>query len=97
MKRVMTFPNKRIHEIGHDLAAFILELMPGDKDMSNWDDSRFLAVFDTWFDKFLRYAETNRLISYEEIWMLNENPNGLDDFIKQVAIEAVREVIIEKA
>jgi hypothetical protein len=97
MKRVMTFPNKRLHEIGHYLAEFTLELAPGDKDMNTWDDSKFLSLFDTWFEKFIRYAETNKLISPEEVWMMNEDPNGLNGCIKDVAVHAAREVITIKA
>lgn len=97
MKRVMTFPNKRILEIGQYLAEFALEFVPGDKNPNASNPKKLSLVMDTWYEKFIRYAETNKLITPEEIWMLNENPNGLDESIKEAAIHAAREVLIEKA
>jgi hypothetical protein len=95
MKRVMTFPNKRIIEIGHYLAEFALEFIPGEKNANTCSTGKLLSVLDAWYDKFIRYAETNKLITHEEIWMLDENPNGLDEFIKEAAINAAREALIE--
>jgi len=97
MKRVMTFPNKRILEIGQYLAEFALDFVPGDKNANAYDTIKLTSVIDAWYEKFIRYAETNKLITPEEIWMLNENPNGLVDFIKEAAFRAAQEVLIEKA
>jgi hypothetical protein len=97
MKRVMTFPNKRILEIGQYLAEFALDFLQIDKHSGTYSTSRISSVIDLWYERFIRYAETNKLITREEIWMLHENPNGLDESIKEAAMKAVREVLTEKA
>ena len=97
MKKVISFPYKRINDIGQYLAEFALEFVPGNADLNKYDDNYFVRVFDTLYEKFIRYAETNNLITREELLILNENPMGMDSYIKEAAIDAVREIIIEKA
>jgi hypothetical protein len=97
MKNVMPISKKRILEIGHYLAEFALEFVPGDLDQNTYDASDLLLLFDVWYSNFIRYAETNNLITQDELLILTKNPDELDGFIKEAAIDAAREVIIEKA
>jgi|WetSurSiteA1Bulk_404760.scaffolds.fasta_scaffold00146_4 hypothetical protein len=93
----MSFPIKRIREIGKYLAEFALEFFQGNADPGSYEADQLLVFFDTWFDNFIRYAETNSLITRDEVQMLTENPNGLDDYIKEAAVEAAREIFMKKA
>jgi hypothetical protein len=85
MKIVLPFSEKRIREIGLYLAEFALEFVPGDTDVNKYDTRDFLLLFDAWYDKFIQYAETNRLVSRSEIRSLVENYDKLDSFIKNAA------------
>jgi hypothetical protein len=96
MNKLMSFPYKRIFDVGKYLAEFALEFIPGNVDLNKYDDNYFAELFDFWYEKFIRYAETNNLITREELMILNENPNGLDGFIKEAATQAAREIIFEK-
>ncbi|HJZ42016.1 MAG TPA: hypothetical protein VJ203_16725 [Bacteroidales bacterium] len=94
MKIVLPFSDKRIREIGLYLAEFALEFVPGDGDVNAYDTNDFLMLFDTWYDKFIRYAETNRLVSRGELRALTENFDELDSFIKEAAINtAIRHAV----
>jgi hypothetical protein len=97
MRQFISFPTKRIAEIGVFLAEFILDLIPNHEETNNFDEHSYLMAFDVYYEKFLRYAETNKLITMYESSILDENPGGLDGFIKDVAIEAIREMITEQA
>jgi len=71
-----------------------LEFVPGDGDVNAYDTNDFLMLFDTWYDKFIRYAETNRLVSRGELRALTENFDELDSFIKEAAINtAIRHAV----
>lgn len=89
----MSFPNRRIREIGQNLADFALEFVRVDADLNAHDSEYFVMIFDAWFDKFLRYAETNNLITAEEATLILDDPNCLDDFIKDAAIVAARQIL----
>ena len=97
MKQFMSFPKKRITDIGIYLAEFTLDLLHYNEDPNTFDENYYAMAFDAFYQKFLRYAETNRLITHEEARILDEDPNRLYDFIKDVAIDAAREIITEKA
>jgi hypothetical protein len=85
MKIVLPFSETRIREIGLYLAEFALEFVPGDADMNRYEPRDFLLLFDTWYVKFILYAETNRLVSRSEIRTLVENYDKLDSYIKEAA------------
>jgi hypothetical protein len=95
MKIAMPFSEKRIRLIGTYLAEFALDFIPGSTDTSSWDANDFLALFDREYSHFLRYVETNRLVTRNELLILSENLNELDDLIKEAAIYAAREVAAE--
>jgi hypothetical protein len=94
--KLYSFPTRRIDEIGVYLAEFAMEFFPNLKDPDNFDVNSFSLFLDTWYDRFLRYAETNRMITHDEIWMLNENINKLDEYIKEAAVNTARELIVKK-
>lgn len=94
MKIAMPFSEKRIRSIGTYLAEFALDFIPGGTETSSWDANDFLTLFDREYPHFLRYVETNRLVSRYELQVLLDNLNELDDLIKEAAIEAARELIM---
>jgi hypothetical protein len=97
MNNVMPFTNSRILEIGLYLAEFAVEFVPVEADMNTYDGNDFLLLFDAWYENFIRYAETNSLVTRDERFALYENLNELDGIIKEAAIDAAREAIIAKA
>jgi hypothetical protein len=96
MRRTTPFTKKRIQTIGLYLAEFALEFAPRHTELSSWEANDFLKLFDNWYRNFIRYAETNQMITLDEILNLHENLNGLDDLIKEAAIDAARDMVIEK-
>ena len=97
MKNVMPFTTSRVLEIGHCLAEFAVEFVPVEADISAFNGNDFFSLIDTWYENFIRYAETNSLVTRDEIFALNENFYGLDVFIKEAAIDAATDAIIAKA
>ncbi len=96
MKNDLSFTEKRIHETGLYLAEFALEFLPGDAALNSYDANDFLLLFDIWYNNFIRYAETNGLVSCDELLDMQENRDDLDVFIKAAAIDAAREIIMDK-
>jgi hypothetical protein len=94
--KLYSFPTRRIEEIGVYLAEFALEFFPIPEDPKDFDTNSFSMFLETWYDRFLRYAETNRMITRDEIWMLNENINRLDEFIKEAAVNTARELAAKR-
>jgi hypothetical protein len=86
----------RINDLGLYLAEFALDFVPGEKDVSSYDANDFLALFDQWFRHFIRYAETNRMFDKGEQEALIENNNELISYVKDAAVDAAREIIMEK-
>ncbi|MBP1669465.1 MAG: hypothetical protein H6Q21_1831 [Bacteroidetes bacterium] len=86
----------RINDLGLYLAEFALDFVPGDEDVYSYDANDFLALFDQWFPHFIRYAETNRMFDRGEREALTENIDELVGYIKDAAIDAAREIIMEK-
>jgi hypothetical protein len=84
---------KRINDLGLYLAEFALDFVPGDDDVNTYDANDFLALFDAWFPYFLRYAETNRMFENGEKESLAETE--LVSYIKDAAVDAAREIIME--
>ena len=94
MKIVLPFSEKRIRLTGLYLAEFALEFVPGEEDVNSWNASDFLSLFDGVYANFIRYLETNSLVTRQEILVLTENPQELDGFIKEAAIDSAREIIM---
>lgn len=87
---------QRINDLGHYLAEFSLDFVPVDGALHKYDANDFLALFDAWFQHFIRYAETNRMFENGEREALSENSGEVAGYIKDAAIDAAREIIIEK-
>jgi hypothetical protein len=96
MKNATPITNKRIPEIGRLLAQFALDFVPDDADLNDYNGNDFVLLFDSWYEKFIRYVETNNLVTHFEALVLTENMNELDDLIKEAAIDAARETILAK-
>jgi hypothetical protein len=96
MKNATPITNKRIPEIGLLLAQFALDFVPEDADLNAYNGNDFVLLFDSWYEKFIRYVETNNLVTRFEALVLTENMNELDDLIKEAAIDAARETILAK-
>lgn len=86
----------RIYDLGLYLAEFALDFVPGEKDVFSYDANDFLELFDQWFRHFIRYAETNRMFDKGEQEALIENNNELISYVKDAAVDAAREIIMEK-
>ncbi|MBN1417089.1 MAG: hypothetical protein JW973_18480 [Bacteroidales bacterium] len=86
----------RISALGLYLAEFALDFVSDDEDLSIYTASHFLALFDKWYDNFIRHAETNRMFYAGEKEALIENNDDLVSCIKEAAIDAARELILEK-
>jgi hypothetical protein len=87
---------KRIDDLGLYLAEFALDFIPGDEDVNAYDANDFLALFNEWFPHFIRYAETNRMFENGEKEALAEDNEELIESIKDAAVDAAREIIMEK-
>jgi hypothetical protein len=88
--------DQRINDLAIYLAEFALDFIPGDTDVSSYDANDFLALFDEWFSPFVRYAETNRMFDNGEKEALAGDDNELVSCIKDAAVDAAREIIMEK-
>jgi hypothetical protein len=86
----------RINDLGLYLAEFALDFVPSDEDVYSYDANDFLTLFDQWFRHFIRYAETNGMLENGEQVALNENNDELVSYIKDAAVDAAREIIMEK-
>jgi hypothetical protein len=86
----------RINDLGLYLAEFALDFVPSDEDVSSYDANDFLVLFDQWFRHFIRYAETNRMFDQGEQDALTDNSDELVSYIKDAAVDAAREIIMEK-
>jgi hypothetical protein len=95
-ENVIQLTEKRINDLGLYLAEFALDFVPTDEDVYSYDANDFLALFDKWFPHFIRYAETNRMFNNGEQGVLAENSDELVSFIKDSAVDAAREIIMEK-
>jgi len=87
---------QRINDLGICLAEFTLDFIPGDTEINTYDANDFLALFDKWFSPFIRYGETNRMFDDGEIESLAGDDNELVSCIKDAAVDAAREIIMEK-
>jgi hypothetical protein len=93
---MLSMPGRRIKEMGLYLAEFAMDFLPGDADVNAYNANDFLALFDQWYPHFIRYAETNRMLEAGEKDVLQENEGDLIGFIKDAAVDAAREIIMEK-
>jgi hypothetical protein len=94
---IMPLTTSRVIEIGHYLAEFAVDFVPIEADISAYNSNDFFSLIDTWYENFIRYAETNHLVSRDEIFALRENFYGLDVFIKEAAIDAAADTFVAKA
>jgi len=88
--------DQRINALGLYLAEFSLDFVPVDSALNKYDANDFLALFDAWFTHFLRYAETNIMFEAGEKEALTLNHSELVSYIKDAAVDAAREIIMEK-
>jgi hypothetical protein len=95
-ENALQLTEERIHDLGLFLAEFALEFVPPEDNVDTYDANDFMALFDTWYQNFIRYAETNRMLAMGEKEALVENDNELDCFVKDAAIDAGREIITAK-
>ena len=93
---VLPLTEKRINDLACSLAVFAMDFVPGD-DAYIYEANDFLALFDKWFQHFIRYADTNGMFNPGEKEALLENENELVGYILDAAIDAARELIMEKA
>jgi hypothetical protein len=84
---------KRINELGMDLADFAVENVASNDDLSLYDKNKLLVMFDECYEDFIRYAESSELLNKGEEKVLTENEGDLDDYIKEVAIDTVSETL----
>ena len=87
---------KRLDELGLFLAEFALDFLPAGADVKTYNAGDFLAMFDKWFQPFIGYAETNRMFHDGEREALEEHDTDLINAIKDAAVDAARELIMEK-
>jgi len=87
---------QRIEDLGIYLAEFALDFVPGDDDVNNYDANDFLALVDAWFPYFTRYAETNGILENGEREALAENKDDLVSYIKDSAVDAAKEILMEE-
>ncbi|MBN2275185.1 MAG: hypothetical protein JXK95_12690 [Bacteroidales bacterium] len=86
---------ERINDFATGLAEFAMDFVPGD-DASAYEANDFLALFNKWFRNFIHYAETNGMFNPGEKEALLDDDNELAIYIKDAAIGAARELIMEK-
>lgn len=87
---------QRINDLALYMAEFALDFLPGDADVNVYDANDFLALINEWFPHFLQYAETNRMLEAGEKEALVENDGELISVIKESAVDAAREIVMEK-
>ena len=86
---------KRINDFACSLAKFAMDFV-SDDDAYTFEANDFLALFNIWFPNFILYAETNGMFNPGEKEALLEKDNELVGYIKDAAIDAARELIMEK-
>jgi dsDNA-binding SOS-regulon protein len=87
---------QRINDLGLYLAEFALDFVPGDDDVNTYNANDFLALVDAWFPYFTRYAETNGMLENGEREALAENKDDLVNYIKDTAVDAAKEILMEQ-
>ena len=93
---VIQLTDQRINALGLYLAEFSLDFVPVDSALNKYDANDFLALFDAWFQHFLTYAETNRMFEAGEKETLALNHSEMVSCVKDAAVDAAREIVMEK-
>ncbi len=86
---------ERINDFATGLAEFAMDFV-SDDDANAYEANDFLKLFNQWFRHFIRYAETNGMFNPGEKEALLDNSHELEGAIKEAAIGAARELIMEK-
>jgi hypothetical protein len=84
---------KRINELGMNLADFVVKNVSSNDDLSLYDKNKLLVIFDECYADFIRYAESHELFNKGEEKVLTENEADLDAYIKEIAINTVSETL----
>lgn len=92
---VLQLTEKRINDFAWYLAEFAMDFV-SDYEAYKYEANDFLALFNKCFRNFVLYAETNGMFNAGEKEALLDNDNELVGFIIDAAIDAARELIMEK-
>jgi hypothetical protein len=84
---------KRINELGMNLADFAVKNIASNNDLSLYDRNKLLVMFGECYADFIRYAESHELLNKGEEKVLTENEADLDAYIKEIAINIVSETL----
>lgn len=85
---------KRIDELSYYFAEYVIDNSLVDNE--NLEDNDILSVLDESYDNFIIYIEGAELITDVEKKILIENEDDLDTYIKEEAIENVRDLLKEE-